>query len=173
MLISRDRIARKAPILERAAAWAALFVLLLSGALLSDYQARAAATKFCSKPILPVVSPGNVRMRASPGTIASRGRVNLRLENRGTSTVTFGLSYRLARWRGGKWSSVPTGPFFAVRIRLASGSASECQAIDLSEHAPAGVYRVLKWVSFRQGNERRTKLLRAFFRVAEGQNGQK
>lgn len=109
----------------------------------------SASAPFCNKPTIKTEEGGpavDVRLGIEKRAVSPGRELRLRIEDFGTSDLTYGLSYKLARYSRGSWVHVPHGPVFGPRFYLRAGTASECQGVDISRHATVGRYRISKSV---------------------------
>lgn len=129
---------------------------------------EAAAGSFCGRPTFPVDEaspPIKVHLGIGKTAVRSGGVVRVRIENFGTSDLSYDFGYELARRQGGLWVKLPPRPIYAPRLSLDAGSASACQSIDIPRGATPGRYRITKGVRPRVAGQSEEVFVRATFWV--------
>jgi len=80
-----------------------------------------------------------------------------RLENFGSTSVVYGLDYRIDRHDGNGWVEDPISPtgFPWVGFMMGAGAASRCQSLRLPDTMQPGRYRLVKTagIGLRAGRE--------------------
>jgi hypothetical protein len=123
---------------------------------------------FCGYPALPVGEDPplfKVRLGLKRETVHPGGNLRIRVENLGAGTVSYGYSYRLARFSGGRWINPLSGGFFVALLGALGGHAGRCQDVPIPSGAVAGRYRIAKEISAVQSEEKRSVVVRATFQV--------
>jgi hypothetical protein len=92
------------------------------------------------------------RDRARPGQ-----RVLARIENRGTSWVSFGLEYAVQRREGGRWMAQDLGVdgWLLPLITMGGGFSGWCMPYRVPADASPGQYRFVKELSFGERHDKR------------------
>lgn len=129
-------------------------------------MASGAAVPFCSRPSIGAEegSPAvGARLGIEKNVLKPGEVVRVRIEDFGSSDLTYGFSYELARRSRRSWVKLPHGPVFGSRLYVQAGTASECQSIQISRRAIAGRYRIAKKV--RPVGQAKDVVVRATFFV--------
>lgn len=120
-----------------------------SAAPVSSFASDGGVRTFCSKPAIGI-DEGAPAIKARLGifqkTVRQGGTVRVRIEDIGTTDLTYNLSYELERRSRGSWVKLPRRPVFAPRLYVRAGMSSDCQSIDIPRHASTGRYRIVKQV---------------------------
>ncbi len=90
----------------------------------------------------------DLRLALSASSLSTPATLTWRLENFGTSSVIFGLKYRLERYDGSRWVVDPVSPvgFPQVGFIIGPGAAGGCQSLQLLAGMESGRYRIAKTV---------------------------
>lgn len=123
---------------------------------------------FCGNPTLPVgENPPlfKVRLGIKRETVHPGGSLRIRVENLGAGPVSYGYSYRLAKFSGGRWIKLPSGGYFAPLLGAPAGHAGQCQDVPIPSSAVTGRYRIAKKISTAQSEAKRSTVVRATFQV--------
>lgn len=96
--------------------------------------------------------------------------VATRVENLGTSTVTYGAMYRLARKVAGDWRGVikvNNGPWPLYQGFAYAGRTGSCSGFKISADFPSGSYRVVKEIGVQRSGKKKShpRNLVAYFSV--------
>lgn len=101
--------------------------------------------------------------RYSPGDV-----IRMRLLNLGTETIFFGDDFAVEAFNGMSWSpttAFPRGPVKKIVVGIGAGVASRCWEILVGSAVPAGVYRVVNFVSPLVAGPDRERRVAATFEV--------
>jgi hypothetical protein len=139
--------------------------------LTATFQTRTARTLgtagFYTRLVRPTL---DARLRLDASTYA-RGHVVLaRFENLGTTTLMYGAAYRIERFDGGNWVSVPEAPteFPAIAYFAAPGaSGGHCSSFLIPHSLQPGRYRMSKEVRFEWRPSLKQVKARESLRTAE------
>jgi hypothetical protein len=111
-------------------------------------RSNAAKPSYCSPVSGTTVrseKPFDVELGIRSESVHSGGNLVLRIENRGSEDIAFGLAYRMERLARGRWEQLPSTPVFGI-LEKVPAAANRCQIIPIPREAQAGRYRVTKWV---------------------------
>jgi hypothetical protein len=94
-----------------------------------------------------VVRPtSETELVAERTTVQEGEQLAFKIENRGTSRISFGESFSVEREAGGQWFplNLQLGPWHALRLGLGAGEVGACQRLDITRRLRPGQYRVRK-----------------------------
>jgi hypothetical protein len=97
-----------------------------------------------------VVPPrSRARLEISPKVVSPGVVVNVRLLNRGTTGLAYGLAITLEQSTSAGWRILPLPERYwpAIGLELSAGSAGKCEQFLLPSELEAGLYRLSKEVS--------------------------
>jgi len=115
---------------------------------------------------LRVVRPTfHARIAVDHDRVRPGERVFARIENRGTSGVSFGLEYEVQKLEGGRWTKQDLGVdgWLLPLIVMSGGGSGWCMPYDVPSDASPGHYRFVKHLGF---GERHSKRATAAFTVS-------
>lgn len=94
-----------------------------------------------------VLSPEpSADLNVYPTVISPGGEVQFRIENSGTTQLSYSRPYSVEKLSGGQWDPVTLsiGPWHLDIVRLSPGVAGACQGLKLPSDAEVGSYRIKK-----------------------------
>jgi len=149
-------------------AFLGLSALAVSGFVLPVEAIGTSSSGFCSEPSLSVGNnppPFRVRLGLNVEAVVPGRSLRLRVENRGSESVTYGYAYRLARRKDGLWVNQPVGPFLGAKLFAPAGTAGPCQEVHISRDTLPGLYRVTKKILSAGSVQREPRIIRVTFQV--------
>jgi hypothetical protein len=105
----------------------------------------------------------DTRLATSSASVLPGGTLTWQIQNYGTTSLNFGLEYRVERYDGG-WKVDPMTPagFPAIGFSIPAGAAGQCQSLTVPASASPGSYRIVKPVGVAAG---RSQDIRALFSI--------